>query len=130
MAEALFRKLEPEVFVQSAGTRLSGPSQSIESLSPGTDNVIKVMDEENIDIRKAMRKQIHPDMIKDTDMIILTIEETDPVPDYLKNDPRVIIWNIEDPKGKNLEETRKIKNQIYKKILNFIKKHHGKIREN
>lgn len=123
MAEALFRKTNIKDYeVSSAGTRLSGPEQTIESLMPKTKNVISVMDEEGVDIRKNTRVQISEEFSRSCDRIILTIDENDPVPEYLKNNPKVEIWNIDDPKGKSVQETREIKNIIKEKILlNFLK---------
>ena len=125
MAEALMQRLSPNsIKVSSAGTQLSGPEQTIESLQPKTDHVIAVMDEEGIDVRKKVRKQLTEEMLKDADFIIFTIDEHDPVPSFVEKYPHEI-WNIEDPKGKNLEETRKIKNQIKEKTQVFIQKLNG-----
>ena len=117
MAEALLENYDSGHKVYSAGTKLSGPEQTIESLIPKTNNVIEVMDEENINIRQKRRIQITAETSREFERIILTIDENDPVPEFLKNNSKVEIWNIKDPKGKNLKETRDIKNLIKKKIL-------------
>jgi len=119
MAEGLFKKLYPDkADVFSAGTQLSGQEQTLESLKPGTDYVIAVMSEEGIDVSKNIRKTItdialHP---KDTTTKVVYIN-TDELPELLLNDDRVIQWNIEDPKGMSLEDTRKIRNEIKAKVI-------------
>jgi protein-tyrosine-phosphatase len=119
MAEGLFNKLYPDkADVFSAGTQLSGPEQTLESLKPGTDNVIAVMAEEGIDVSKNIRKTVtdialHPE---DTTTRVIYIN-TDELPELLLNDERVIQWKIEDPKGMSIEDTRKIRDEIKMKVI-------------
>jgi arsenate reductase len=119
MAEGLFSKLYPDkAVVFSAGTQLSGPEQTLESLRPGTDNVIAVMKEEGIDVSERIRKMIndialHPED-RNTKVVYIN---TDEIPELLLNGDRVIQWKIEDPKGMSLEDTRKIRDEIKAKIV-------------
>ncbi|HWC57340.1 MAG TPA: low molecular weight phosphatase family protein [Candidatus Paceibacterota bacterium] len=116
MAEALFEKyVSDKGNVISAGTALSGPEQTLESLLPGTENVLKVLEEEGINALQKKRKQLTDVMIASADKIILI--STDPTPENLNNNEKLEYWNIADPKGMSLEDTRKIKNQIKEKIL-------------
>ena len=117
IAEALYilyGNKENEVF--SAGTKLSGPEDLIINL-PGVSHVIEVMREEGSDISAVVRNQVTPEMADLADKIILVVDDNDPIPDYLQNNPKVIRWNVADPKGASLEETREIKNQIKELIM-------------
>ncbi len=120
MAEVLLRKLTDKFEVSSAGTKLSGPEQSLQDLSPATDVVITSMKEEGLDISANIRKQLTQEMATVADRIILTIDENDPVPDYLVNNPKVEIWNIPDPKGLDLEATSKIRDLIKVKVKDLV----------
>lgn len=118
IAEALFRKKfgdndKYEVFSAGTKTSVEGP---LGELSPAIDAVLAVMDEEGVDISKNVSKQITEDMASDADKIILVVDDRDPIPEYLTNNPKVIKWNVLDPKGQTLDFTRETKNQIKKLI--------------
>ena len=90
----------------SAGTM---PSKEVNPL------VIKVMQEKGIDISKNKPKQITAQMVQDADAIIVmgcSAQGFCPAPLLGK----VVDWNIEDPKGKSLEEVREIRDKIEKKV--------------
>lgn len=123
MAEELLNKIAPGSFeVTSAGTKLSGPEQSIGELGPIMDNVLAVMNEEGIDISKNIRNQVTPEMADNANKIIMIIDDLDPVPDYLMDNAKVERWDVLDPKGQSLEFTRDVKNQIKNLVESFIKK--------
>ena len=113
IAEALLKQAKGDIFeVASAGTQLSGPEQPIGELAPAIDNVIAVMKEAEVAISKNIRKQITKEMIDSFDKIILVMDNRDLIPDYLVDNPKVIRWDVLDPKGQSLEFTRQIKDQI------------------
>lgn len=116
MAEALFRKKfanKHEVF--SAGTKASA-ERPLGELSPAIDNVLAIMNEEGIDMSKNVSKQITEDMANMADKIILVVDDRDPIPDYLIDNPKVTKWNVLDPKGQDLEFTRETREQIKRLI--------------
>jgi arsenate reductase (thioredoxin) len=120
MAEALFRKKwgsGHEVF--SAGTAISGPEQPIGELLPGIQEVLDVMSEERVDISMYVRKQLMAEMVEQADKVIAIVEDEVVLPEYLSASPKLTRWNVEDPKGKDLETTRRIKNEI-KKLMDTI----------
>lgn len=122
IAEALFRKMVDGRFeASSAGTKLSGPEQPIGELMPQIQEVLDVMREENLDVSMAVRNQLNEKMVEDSDKVVAIIEDEEILPDYLTNSSKLIRWNIPDPKGKDLEFTRNVKNQIKDKIDNLIK---------
>lgn len=113
MAEALLRaKAGGSIKVSSAGTKLSGPEQPIGELAPAINEVIEAMKEVGIDVSGSPRRQITEEMASDADKVILVVDDEDPVPDYLLDNPKVSRWHVLDPKGKDLEFTRSVRNQI------------------
>ena len=119
MAEALMKKSHPEVEVISAGTQLSGPEQPIGELVPNIQEVLDVMNEEGIDVSSYVRKQLTEEMVNQSDTVVAIIEDEVALPEYLASSPKLIRWDVEDPKGKDVETTRKIKDQIKKLIHSF-----------
>lgn len=113
IAEALFRKkFGDEHEVISAGIKLSGPEQPIGELVPGIKEVLDVMNEEGIDVSMAIRNNITEKMVEDCDKVVAIIEDEMELPEYLTNSPKLVRWNLPDIKGKDLEFTRTVKNQI------------------
>lgn len=121
IAEALFRKKFQDMHdVISAGIQISGPEQPIGELMPYIKEVLDVMNEENVDISMAIRKQFTEKMVEDSDKVIVIIEDGESLPEYLSNSSKLIRWNIPDPKGKDIEFTRKVKDQI-KALIDGLK---------
>lgn len=117
IAEALFRKKYPDTHEAfSAGTKISGPEEPIVNLMPNIQEVLDVMNEEGIDVSKAIRHQLTEQMVDSSDKVIVIIEDEEVLPEYLTKSPKLIRWNIPDPKGKDLEFTRKVKDQIKERI--------------
>ncbi len=113
MAEALFRKKFGDAHeVVSAGTALSGPEQPIGELMPNIKEVLDVMQEEGMDVSMYVRNQMTEKMVEDADKVVAIVEDEVVLPEYLANSPKLIRWNVPDPKGKDLEFTRDVKEKI------------------
>ena len=120
MAEFLFRqKFGDQHHISSAGVKLTGPEQPISDLLPLTKEVIDVMKEEGLDISSAVRNQLTPQMIEEMGKIIAVIEDEELLPSYLTGSPKLIRWNVPDPKGKDLDFTRDVREQIKQFINSF-----------
>lgn len=118
MAEFLMRKNFGDTYeVISAGTKLSGPEEEIGNLMPAIQEVLDVMNEEGIDVSKAIRKQVTEEMVNSSDKVVVLLEDEE-LPEYLVGSPKLVRWFVVDPKGKDLDETRKIKDEIKELILN------------
>lgn len=112
IAEFLMKKKFGDRYeVISAGTKLSGPEEEIGNLVPAIQEVLDVMNEEQIDVSKAIRKQVTEDMVNNSDIVIALLEDEE-LPEYLVDSPKLVRWYIVDPKGKDLDETRRIKDEI------------------
>lgn len=116
MAEALFnKKWKGEHEAISAGTELSGPEQTLESLAEKCQSVIDVLDEEGVDVRDAMRKQLTPSMAEASDMVIGIFDENNELDaESIKagKDMYDAVWSVPDPKGTDLETHRAVKDKI------------------
>ena len=81
--------------------------------------VVEVMKEKGIDISMNKPKLLTVKMAEEADKIITmgcSVEKICPAP-LLKN---VTDWALDDPKGKPIEEVRKIRDEIEKRILKLI----------
>jgi len=81
--------------------------------------VVEVMREKGIDISMKRPKPLTREMAESADKIITmgcSVEGICPGP-LLKN---VVDWRLEDPKGKSIEEVRKIRDEVEGKVLEII----------
>lgn len=112
MAEAFFRKYMPKGFEAiSAGTK---PSTHVNPI------VLQAMKEIGIDIENQTPKHISQQIIDESEKAInmgCIDKESCPVL-FMKN---TVDWQILDPKGKSIEEVRKIRDQIKAKVMILIK---------
>ncbi len=107
--------------IASAGTKLSGPEQPIGELRPGIDIILNTMQEVGIDVSGYVRQNITPEMIADADKIILVVDERDPIPDELQNNPKVSRWEVLDPKGQTQEFANTVRDQIKVFVNDLVK---------
>ncbi len=108
MAEAFARK--HGLNAQSAGTI---PSSKINPI------IVQSMIERAIDISNNNPKTLTPEMIERASLVITmgcSIEEACPKPIIAQMQKKLIEWHLEDPKGKPLEEVRKIRDEVENKV--------------
>ena len=111
MAEGFFRKIAPDAYQGiSAGTK---PVSEINPLA------IQAMKEVDIDISDNKSKLVTNEMIEESDSVVnmgcmdkescpaLFVEEIDD-------------WDIEDPKGKSIEDVRRIRDSIELKVKELV----------
>jgi arsenate reductase len=108
MAEGFFRKYAPEGFEPlSAGTK---PTSQINPLA------IQVMNEIGLDISNQKSKDLTEDMMRNSDKIInMGCMDKNFCPTLFI--PKIIDWGIEDPKYKPIEQVRKIRDEIERRIM-------------
>ena len=111
MAEGFFRKFAPKGYESmSAGTK---PIDSINPL------VVEVMKEIGIDITNQKPKILSDEMIKNSYRIVnMGCMDKESCPTLFVNN--MIEWSIEDPKGKQIEKVRKIRNDIAGRIIELV----------
>jgi protein-tyrosine-phosphatase len=106
MAEEFFKKYAPKGFKSlSAGTK------PVYKLNP---IVVEAMKEVGIDISKQKSKELTDEMIRECDNVVnMGCMDKNFCPTIWL--PKVIEWNLEDPKGKPIEKVREIRNEIEKR---------------
>ena len=111
MAEAFFRKHAPDKFASSAGTK---PGPAVNPV------VAQAMKEIGINIENQAPKPLSSDMLEDSVVAVnMGCMDKESCPAlFVKN---VLDWNIPDPKGKTIDEVRKIRDQIELKVKDLIK---------
>ncbi len=109
MAEAFAKK--HGMSAQSAGTI---PSARI------NPTVVDVMRERGIDVSSNHPKTLTPELIRDASLVVTmgcSIEEACPKPMVAQMQKKLVEWHLEDPKGKSLQEVRRIRDEIEQKMM-------------
>ena len=111
MAEAFFKKYAKNQFhVISAGT---SPSSHLNPV------VVSVMNELGIDLENQKPQLLSSSMIEDSNKTVnMGCMDKESCPSLFVKD--VDDWNIEDTKGKSIEDVRKIRDQIKNDVLNLL----------
>ena len=111
MAEAFFKKYAKNQFhVISAGT---SPSSHLNPV------VVSVMNELGIDLKNQKPQLLSSSMIKNSNKTVnMGCMDKESCPSLFVKD--VDDWSIEDPKGKSINDVRKIRDQIKNDILNLL----------
>jgi len=111
MAEAFTNHYgKGKIVASSAGVRLADKVNPV---------VVEVMKEKQIDISASRPKLLTMAMVKEADQVVTmgcSVEKFCPAP-LIKN---VIDWNLEDPKGKPIENVREIRDEIERRVLKLI----------
>ena len=111
MAEAFFRKYAPKDY-----EAISGGTSPRGMLNP---LAVQVMKEAGIDISNHKAKGISEEMIRNSNQAInMGCMDKSICPSAII--PKMIDWDIEDPKDKPIEEVRQIRDQIEQKIKEFV----------
>jgi protein-tyrosine-phosphatase len=112
MAEGFFRKYAPKGYAAaSAGTKPVG------EINPLT---IQAMEEAGIDISAQKSKTVTGDMIRDSAMAVnMGCMDRAECPLLFLNNP--VEWAIENPKGKEIEDVRRIRDEIEKRVRELVK---------
>lgn len=114
MAEAFAKKLGMNA--QSAGTL---PSMSVNPV------VMEAMREKGIDMSVSKPTMLHDSMINWADLVIVmgcSLQEACPAPLLAALQKKIVDWNLPDPKGKPIEEVRRIRDMIEKNVLELARK--------
>jgi protein-tyrosine-phosphatase len=114
MAEAFAKKLGMNA--QSAGTL---PSVSVNPV------VMEAMREKGIDMSDSKPTMLHDSMINWADLVIVmgcSLQEACPAPLLAALQKKIVDWNLPDPKGKPIEEVRRIRDMIEKNVLELARK--------
>lgn len=111
MAEGLFKRYAPHGFkAKSAGTK---PVSQINPI------VVEAMREIGIDISDQKSKELTDDLIRSSDPIVnMGCMDKSFCPTIFL--PKVIEWNLPDPKGQPIEKVREIRDEIEEKVRELV----------
>lgn len=107
MAEGFFNRYPPKGYrAVSAGTR---PAGQINPLA------VQTMNEVGIDISRQKSKIVTDDMIRGSVRAVnMGCMDRSDCPLLFLNNP--VDWGVEDPKGKSIENVRKIRDEIQRRV--------------
>jgi protein-tyrosine-phosphatase len=109
MAEAFAKKYG--LSASSAGTI---PSDKV------NETVVQVMKERDIDLSSVKPKLLTPQMIQEADLVVTmgcSVETVCPRPMIAQMNKKLRDWHLDDPKGKPLDEVRRIRDSIELNVL-------------
>ena len=113
MAEAFARKLGLEA--SSAGTI---PSTRINPV------VVQAMREKGLELGSNTPKMLSSEMIGQAGLVVTmgcSVEEACPRPMLAQMQKKLVDWDLPDPKGKPIEEVRKIRDEIERRVIELSK---------
>ena len=107
-----------EAFAKKHGlAALSAGTQPAKTVNP---IVVQVMNEKGIDLSSNHPKILTPKMIEDSSLVVTmgcSVEEVCPRPMIAQMQKKLTDWHLEDPKGKHVEEVRRIRDEIERRVL-------------
>ncbi len=113
MAEAFGKKYGLDA--HSAGT---SPSKTVNPI------VVEAMKEKGIDLSASTPKMLTTQMVEESDVVITmgcSVEAVCPRPILARIQKKVVDWNLQDPKGKPIEDVRDIGDEIEKRVKKLSK---------
>ena len=84
--------------------------------------VVQVMKEKGIDISSNIPRLLTTEMINQASLVVTmgcSVEEVCPRPMLAKMQKKLVDWDLEDPKGKPVEEIRKIRDEIELRVASL-----------
>ena len=121
MAEAIARAYG--VDASSAGTI---PAEAV------NPTVVEAMRQRGFNLATNRPKMLTGQMIEDADYVVTMgcrVESVCPKPLIVKMEKKLVDWQIDDPKGKPIEDVRKIQREIENRIIELLKKPESQSRE-
>jgi len=127
MAKGLYNALTQSNGADAVGLTVDKDGQLLKerAAESGSDvsKVIEVMSELGIDVAESPRKQLDKEALKEYDKVIVILESSK-VPEWLKEKKNVEIWDIEDPKVKDINGVRETRYIIEQKIRKLLRRLH------
>jgi arsenate reductase (thioredoxin) len=81
--------------------------------------VVQAMREKGIDISSNVPKLLTADMINEASLVVTmgcSVEEVCPRPMLAKMQKKLVDWDLEDPKGKDIGQVREIRDEVERKV--------------
>ena len=124
MAAAIYNKMTNSNSADSAGTYVGSPEepegQILSNLFP-TPDFFELMENNGMDVRNNKTKKLLPEMLEKYNTVISMAEEPF-IPNFLKENKKVIWWNVENPNFVDKNKAEEIYNIINKLVIELIEK--------
>lgn len=81
--------------------------------------IVQAMKQKRIDLSSSTPKLLTTEMINKATLVVTmgcSVEEVCPRPMLAKMQKKLVDWDLEDPKGKTIEEVRRIRDEIEAKV--------------
>jgi protein-tyrosine-phosphatase len=114
MAQAFAEKLG--LRASSAGTVPSGRVNPV---------VVEAMRERGIDLSRKSPRMLTSEMISQARLVVTmgcSVEEACPRPMLAAMQKKLVDWHLDDPKGGSIEEVRRIRDEIEKRVQEIARK--------
>ncbi len=119
MAAAFYRHLTGQP-AESAGTRVHPASREVTINEMGlVDDILASMREVGLDIGECSPRQLEPAMLAVARLVVVLAEES-AVPDWLRDHPGVIRWEVDDPAEQPLPTVRRIRDEIEERVTKLV----------
>ena len=120
IAEAIFNHLSlGKHEAISAGIRVVREDANKEGQKVSAVEIIQVMKEMGIDVSAKIRNQVTPEMVEGADKVVV-MAQAETIPDFLKENKKVIYWDVPDPAGQSIEFARGVRDKLKSMISDFI----------
>ena len=121
MAEAFFNSTTTaNITATSAGIKAREEHRVGKLLRDEGPTVTAAMRSFGIDVSAQVPKQLTPKMLGTADVIVWMAGK-DTIPDTLKWDTRVRVWDVFDPRNSGLEETVRVARDIKRRVTRLQK---------
>jgi len=90
--------------------------------------VVQAMKEKGFDLSRQRPQMLTNDMINDASLVVTmgcSVEEVCPRPMLAKMQKKLVDWDLQDPKGKPIEDVRRIRDEIEKRVMELSRSRRG-----
>ena len=121
IAEAIFnQRAEGKHMARSAGVEARGSEgKDLDGMllkdRASSEHAIECLKEAGIDVSGKFIKRLTPEMAEIADKIVVMVKP-DAAPEFLKENGKVVYWDISDPDGRSLEYYRATRDEIKRMI--------------
>jgi len=119
MARAFYNSLTKADQAISAGTHASiYPEKTLGDFNEET-RTMKVMREIGLDLADASRQEITPELAQKVDQIVSFLP-LDELPEWLRDDPKIQVWQIKNYPAPDLETARHQRDEIAARVRKMV----------
>lgn len=118
MAAAIYNQITGTDDADSAGTYVGSvdvPEGTVIEKYFKTPDYFELMEENGMNIRNNLTKKLLPEMIENANITVSIVQEPF-IPDFLRNNEKVIWWKVEDPSI----TTREVSEKTYSEIKSLV----------